>query len=116
MDGTPGYVEEEEDVEQNRKQPLDHMSKRLINAVRGTMYDLKHWDDLPPVRADSTTSESATYILTRDERAYYLSIVVALVIFVIAIILALMAASKPKPKPPTVMYAPAVVPVGYRTM
>lgn len=65
-----------------------HLTARVLNSVRGAVYDMQHFGDLPPARSGESPSSVAQYALTRDGRAPYLTLVFAGVLVVVAGVLA----------------------------
>ena len=85
--GSPpiGYSEEEE---QKEKHVLKHTGMRMLNSVRGALYDLQHFNELPPAQRGEAPSSVATFAMTRDNRLPYLFLVVIAVLVLIAVVAA----------------------------
>jgi hypothetical protein len=70
-----------------KKPRMRHITTRMANSVRGAMYDLQHFNELPPARSGQSPSEVAMFALTRDNRTPYLLLVL---IFALVVSAALM--------------------------
>ena len=65
---------------------LHEVGEHMVSSIRGTLYDLKHWKQLPPVRARLGTGNTVKYVLTRDFRAVYLLLSVSILVFIIVLV------------------------------
>jgi hypothetical protein len=87
-------MEEEEDVEddsdeepeQDDARPVVPFARKMVNSVRGSLYDLQHWDKLTPTLNGENTCGILKYTLTRDTRAPYLLLWVSLLLLLIILI------------------------------
>lgn len=72
-----------------------HIKKnRFLNSIRGALYDLKHWKELPP----ETATDTWKFITTRDDRGGYLLLLFTLVLFFIAVLIMLISGMRQKKK------------------
>ena len=55
---------------------------KFVNSIRGALYDLKHWRELPL----DTATDTWKFIATRDDRAGYLLLLLTLILFCIAVL------------------------------
>ena len=65
-------------------------STKMMNSLKGSLYDLKHWDKLAPVKGGASRVNTMNYIMTRDDRLSYLIlwiIVIALLITFISLLI-----------------------------
>ena len=71
-------VEEEEEKEEEEESVLS--SERFKRAIAGTIYDFRHFDDIP-----GNTSEKVGYILRKDSRWMYFFglFVISIIMFVV---------------------------------
>jgi len=67
-----------------KKPRMHHLTTRMANSVRGALYDLQHFDELPPARSGSSPGAVTTFALTRDNRTPYLLLVLVFVLVLIA--------------------------------
>lgn len=65
------------------------ISSRTVNSVRGALYDMQHYDQLPPVRSGAPVSNVLSFVVTRDGRFPYILLSVTLVLIVSALIMIL---------------------------
>ncbi|MCH9716346.1 MAG: hypothetical protein K0U52_04590 [Gammaproteobacteria bacterium] len=81
---------------------------RLMNSVRGALYDMQHWDELPA----EGTKETLSFVCTRDNRLPYLIMFITIIVFLIAllgvVISFMVKGSNDKPNYP--MYPPYPMP------
>lgn len=70
--------------------PSEYISitDKMYNSIRGSLYDLKHWQQLPPVKnknSPPSTSDIFRYVVTRDNRMGYLVawLILILILFVL---------------------------------
>jgi hypothetical protein len=75
--------------EQHAYEKLRDLPKKLSNSVRGALYDLRHWKQLPSVAAGEPGTKTIKYVLMRDNRGGYLLMAIALIFFIIALISAM---------------------------
>lgn len=66
--------------------PAKPLVKKMINSVRGSVYDLKNIESLPPSVNGQPMPDVIKYTLTRDKRGGYLLLVVSFVIFIVLLI------------------------------
>lgn len=59
---------------------------RVANSFRGTVYDLKHWKHLPPVRASLGTKQGLKFVFGRDDRLTYIVLGVAVIMLMVSMI------------------------------
>ena len=71
------------------KIPFGMIPMRTLNSVRGALYDLKHFNELPAAQNGESPSGVAMFALTRDNRAPYLCIAVVVVLILTAVIILL---------------------------
>lgn len=83
-----GYKEENEEKEDVPKHVLKHTGMRMLNSVRGALYDLQHFNELPPAQNGEAPSSVATFAVTRDNRLPYLFLVVIAVLVLVAVVAA----------------------------
>jgi hypothetical protein len=67
--------------------PLKHIPLRTLNSVRGALYDMQHFADLPPAQSGASPSAVTYFALTRDGRTPYLLIALTIIIALVAVIL-----------------------------
>lgn len=70
-------------------QKVRDLPKKLSNSVRGALYDLRHWKQLPSVSAGEPGTQTIKYVFMRDNRGGYLLMAVALIFFIIALVSAM---------------------------
>jgi hypothetical protein len=63
--------------------PPKPLMKKLINSVRGSVYDLQNIKSLPPSVNGATIPHVIKYTLTRDKRAGYLLLAISIVLLLI---------------------------------
>lgn len=63
--------------------PQPDFKRRMLNSVRGSLYDMKHWDELPPTREGRDVGDILKYTLSRDKRAPYLLLWSSLILLLI---------------------------------
>ena len=56
----------------------------MLNSVRGAMYDLQHFNELPPAQSGEAPSQVAMYALTRDNRLPYILLVITFILIMVA--------------------------------
>lgn len=76
--------------------PLKYIPMRTFNSVRGALYDMKHFGDLPPAQSGASPSTIAYFALTRDGRTPYLLIGVTIILAVVAVVLLVRSGGKQK--------------------
>lgn len=65
-----------------------HLAARVMNSVRGAVYDMKHFGELPPAQSGESPTSVAWYAVSRDDRAPYLTLVLAGALVVVALVMA----------------------------
>lgn len=68
------------------KKSRKHITSRMMNSVRGAVYDMRNFDKLPPAQAGQPPEQVAKFVLTRDHRGPYLLLVLTLVLVLIALV------------------------------
>lgn len=63
-----------------------------LNSLKGIFYDFKHWKELPV----SSTPSKLKYVFTRDDRIFYLVVVISAILLTIIMLKALFGSSKNK--------------------
>ena len=66
--------------------PPKPLVKKMINSVRGSVYDLQNIKSLPPSMDGQPMPDVIKYTLTRDKRGGYLLLAVSFVIFLVLLI------------------------------
>ena len=61
-------------------------ARNMVNSVRGTVYDLAHWSELPPSASGESSTKVLAYAVTRDSRTGYLMLWYALFTLIVALI------------------------------
>ena len=88
----PLMEEEEEGMDEADNDPDEEdapavpFTRKMVNSVRGSLYDLQHWDELTPTLNGENTCGILKYTLTRDTRAPYLLLWVSLMLLLIILI------------------------------
>lgn len=71
-----------------KKQPRSrHMGVRMLNSVRGALYDMQHFSELPPAQSGESPSQVTWYAMTRDNRLPYLMLLFIAILVVVAMVL-----------------------------
>lgn len=78
----------------NKSIPFKSIPTRTFNSVRGAIYDMKHFNQLPPAQAGASPSHVASFALTRDGRMPYLIILLTVVLAITSVIFIVRSASK----------------------
>lgn len=87
------------------KRIYHHIPSASANSLRGTLYDLQHWEELPPAVNGESPSTVLKYALTRDGRQMYLLYFICVVVVVILIIIFLLKLARTlTPNQPQAMY------------
>lgn len=68
------------------KPALKHLGTRMMNSVRGAMYDLQHFNELPPAQSGDAPSEVAKFAFSRDNRLPYIMLVVICVLMLMGVV------------------------------
>ena len=76
--------------------PFKYIPIRTFNSVRGALYDMQHFDELPPAQSGASPSNVTSFALTRDGRMPYLLIFVTIILGLTSIILFVRSASNQK--------------------
>jgi len=76
--------------------PFNYIPIRTFNSVRGALYDMKHFNELPPTQEGQSPSDVTSFVLTRDGRTPYLLIFVSIILGVISLVLLLRSVTKEK--------------------
>jgi hypothetical protein len=89
--GTDGTVADEDDADADegattRRNVSPSFPQRMCNSVRGALYDLKHWGQLPPATAGGSSGEVFQYVVSRDNRVGYLLLWIAIIVLLIALV------------------------------
>ena len=86
--GGDGDGEEEEVVVPQKKLPRSHnMGVRMMNSVRGALYDMQHFSELPPAQSGDSPSHVTWYAVTRDNRLPYLLLLFIMILVIVAVVL-----------------------------
>lgn len=85
--GLPGYYTPatQYPVTPAKKKPPSFLS-RMSNSVRGSFYDLKHWNQLPPRLAGEGSGKTLTFVVARDDRLGYLLLWITMIVMLITLI------------------------------
>ncbi len=76
--GVPGYYNlSVPPVPMKKKEP-----NKMMNSVRGALYDMKHWDELPA----EGTKDTLSFVCTRDNRLPYLLLFITIIVLLIALL------------------------------
>jgi len=67
---------------QEKKNKKTKKNDKFVNSLRGALYDLKHWDQLP----GKTATDNWKFVCGRDDRGSYLLLFVTIIFFLIAIL------------------------------
>ena len=51
------------------------LSTRTVNSVRGALYDLRHYDQLPPVQSGAPVGDVMCFVAFRDGRFPFIILV-----------------------------------------
>lgn len=70
-----------------KKPKLRHITTRMANSVRGAMYDLQHFNELPPAQSGQSPGAVAMFAMTRDNRTPYLLLAFILLLVLSAVVL-----------------------------
>lgn len=73
---TPPAEETEEVVIVSGTQSAQEVARRIQLSLQGLQYDLNHWSQLPPVRQGQPTLRCVQYVVSRNQRGPYITIVV----------------------------------------
>ena len=91
--GLPGYYSQAAQYPVSKKKALlntggseRNFFKRMANSVRGSFYDLKHWNELPPKVAGESGTATFNFVVTRDDRLGYLLLWVTMIVMLITLI------------------------------
>lgn len=97
--GLPGYYQRAHQypvVVPEKKKPVNGGSaasasektfaNRMANSVRGSFYDMKHWNQLPPKVAGATNGTTFQYVVSRDDRLGYLLLWITMIVLLITLI------------------------------
>jgi hypothetical protein len=67
--------------------PQSHeIGEHVVSSIRGALYDLNHWKQLPPIQARMGTAKTLKYVVTRDFRAVYLLLFVSILVFIAVLV------------------------------
>jgi hypothetical protein len=83
-------------IEPKKTIPFKDVPLRTLASVRGALYDMKHFGDLPPAQSGAPPSTVTYYALTRDGRTPYLLISITFALALMAIILIVRSSGKQK--------------------
>ena len=64
---------------------LSTIPKKISNSVRGTLYDMRHFKQIPKMRGGVRT-DTLKYICTRDDRMTYLLLTLAFVFLAVSLV------------------------------
>ena len=96
------------------KRIFSHIPSTASNSLRGTVYDLKHWEQLPPALNGEPPSTVYAYAITRDNRQMYLLYILCLVVFIVLLIVLVLKIGRwvnpPRPRAVYAVPQPAPVP------
>lgn len=81
-----GMDEADEETPCEENAPVVPFTRKMVNSVRGSLYDLQHWDKLTPTLNGENTCGILKYTLTRDTRAPYLLLWVSMLLLLIILI------------------------------
>lgn len=97
--GLPGYYQRANQypvVGEEKKKPVGgkhavadaekSFVSRMANSVRGSLYDMKHWKQLPPKLAGQSNGAVFTYVVSRDDRLGYLLLWITMIVMLITLI------------------------------
>jgi hypothetical protein len=73
--------------------------KKMLNTVRGIVYDLKHFKELPPAQEGQGSKKTIAYVFGRDDRPVYLALIISGIILIVCIIAAVMSVREKFKKP-----------------
>ena len=76
------------------REPAPVPVNKFLNSIRGAVYDLKHWKDLP----QDTATDTWKFIATREGRAGYLLLLFTLILFLIAVLMMVISNGRYKKK------------------
>ena len=71
-------------VTMNRSR-IGTIPKKISNSVRGALYDMRHWKQIPKGHGGVRT-DTLKYICTRDDRMTYLMLTLAFVLLTVALV------------------------------
>ena len=81
--------EQHPDEEETDMSPSTHhvrFSTKMSHSIKGALYDLKHWKQLPPTKVGASRLHTLNYVMTRDDRLSYLIVWLFVCILVITLI------------------------------
>lgn len=95
--GMPGYYQRAHQypvVLPEKKKPVSEgvaasektFAQRMANSVRGSFYDMKHWNQLPPKLAGQSNGATLHYVVSRDDRLGYLLLWITMIVMLITLI------------------------------
>jgi hypothetical protein len=64
---------------------LSTIPKKMSNSVRGALYDMRHWKQIPKSRGGVRT-DTLKYVCTRDDRMTYLLLTLAFVFLAVSLV------------------------------
>ena len=87
------------------KRIYHHIPVAAANSLRGTLYDLQHWEELPPAVNGESPGTVFNYAITRDGRQMYLLYFICVVVVVVLLIIFLLKLARTlTPNQPQAMY------------
>lgn len=91
--GMSGYYQPNPQVGVVKKKPVSSGGKparsfasRMANSIKGSAYDLKHWNELPPKLQGESGSKVFSYVVARDDRLGYLLLWITMIVMLITLI------------------------------
>lgn len=92
--GMPAYYQPDPLVGVVKKKPLSSSGgkpatsfvSRMANSLRGSVYDLKHWNELPPKLHGQSGGKVLSYVVARDDRLGYLLLWITMIVMLITLI------------------------------
>lgn len=85
---------EEKKKKNGLREKTRHMGVRMMNSVRGAVYDMQHFSELPPAQSGEAPSQVAWYAVSRDNRFPYILLIGVAIVALIAMILGIKAHEK----------------------
>ena len=70
-----------------RKPRARHITTRMANSLRGALYDMQHFNELPPARSGESPGSVARFVVSRDNRTPYLLLVLTFILVLTGVVL-----------------------------